>query len=261
MQNHMTFSCKTLSKTLGWKIRWNTPLHFVVSACGVLLLAAGLASVLAPQLAIAQNTVNPATPAAPTTSSTAPAVSTTSVSMDALMAQGALPDVPIGSPTATVTIVEYASMTCTHCAAFHATTWPQLRAKYIDTGKVRFILREFPLDPLATAGFMLGRCQGVDKRNAMLDFLFDQQKNWAFVERPIEALVTLVKQAGMTQQDFENCLKNQELLNQVAQMREVAADKFRVDATPTFFVNGTRLSGEASLEEFDKLIEPLLKNQ
>lgn len=180
--------------------------------------------------------------------------------MDALMAPGALPDIVMGRQNAPVTIIEYASMTCTHCAAFHATTWPVLKARYVDTGKASFVLREFPLDPLATAGFMLARCQGPDKRNAMLDFLFDQQKSWAFVDHPVEALVALVKQTGMGQQEFETCLKNTELLNQVTQMRESAAERFKIDGTPTFFVNGTRLGGEASIAEFEKLIEPLLKN-
>ena len=109
------------------------------------------------------------------------------------MAGEALPDVALGASTAPVTIVEYASMTCAHCAAFYATTFPEIKSKYIDTGKVRFILREFPLDPLAAAGFMLARCAGDDKRNAIVDLLFAQQKNWAFTDKPLEALAALLK--------------------------------------------------------------------
>jgi len=168
-------------------------------------------------------------------------------------------DVALGSDKAPVTIIEYASMTCTHCAAFHATTYPVLKSKYIDTGKVRFALREFPLDPLATAGFMLARCAGPDKRSAMIDLLFAQQKNWAFTEKPIEALANLVKQAGFSQESFEACLKDQDLYAKVNKVRDHAAEKFGVNATPTFFINGKKQNGEINPQELDKILEPLLK--
>jgi protein-disulfide isomerase len=189
----------------------------------------------------------------------APARAQTVVPLDQLMAPGPLPDIVQGSAAAPVTIVEYASMTCTHCAAFHEETWPKLKTKYVDSGKVKFILREFPLDPLATAGFMLARCAGPDKRNAIVDLLFTQQKNWAFVDKPIDALAGLVKQAGISQADFEACLKNQTLYDQVNQIREIASKKFKVSGTPTFFVNGKEMNGERAIEDFDKVLEPLLK--
>ena len=176
-----------------------------------------------------------------------------------LMAEQPLPDVWLGSATAPVTIIEYASMTCTHCAAFHAETWPTLKSKYIETGKVRFTLREFPLDPLATAGFMLGRCAGTDKRNAVLDLLFDQQKNWAFVDKPADALAATVRQAGISQADFETCLKDQALYDKVNKTRDAAADKFKVDATPTFFINGQKKAGEITVTELEKMMGGLLK--
>ena len=100
------------------------------------------------------------------------------------MAPGPLPDIVEGSAAAAVTIIEYASMTCSHCAAFHEETWPGLKAKYVDTGKVKFILREFPLDPLATAAFMLARCAGPDKRDALIDRLFAPATTWAFGDEP-----------------------------------------------------------------------------
>jgi protein-disulfide isomerase len=181
------------------------------------------------------------------------------VPVDQLMADNALPDIALGKDDAPVTIVEYASMTCSHCAAFYATTFPALKSKYIDTGKVRFILREFPLDPLATAGFMLARCAGPDKRNAMVDLLFAQQKNWAFTEKPIEALSNLVKQTGMTQETFESCLKDQALYEKVNDVRNRAAEKFGINATPTFFINGRKQSGEISPEKLDELLAPIVK--
>jgi protein-disulfide isomerase len=181
-----------------------------------------------------------------------------SVPVGELMAEGPLPDVALGANDAPVTIVEYASMTCPHCARFDAETFPALKAKYIDTGKARYILREFPLDALATAGFMLMRCAGPDKREAMTDLLFSQQKNWAFTKKPLEDLANVVKQAGFTQTAFEACLKDQKLYTTINSARDSASDKFHVDATPTFFINGKRLSGEVSLDELSRTIDPML---
>jgi len=181
------------------------------------------------------------------------------VPVDQLMAPEALPDIVLGKAEAPVTIVEYASMTCSHCAAFHAETYPVLKTKYIDTGKVRFILREFPLDALATAAFMLARYAGDDKRTAMVDLFFDQQKNWAFVPKPIEAMLSLVKQTGMSQETFEKCLKDQALYDKVNEVRDRAAEKFGVNATPTFFFNGHKQNGEITPAELDKILDPMLK--
>ncbi len=192
----------------------------------------------------------------PTLSVIAP---TTNVPVDQLMAAGSLPDLVQGAASAPVTVIEYASMTCAHCAAFHDTTWPEFKSKYVDTGRVKFILREFPLDPLATAAFMLGRCAGPEKRNLLIDQLFSQQKTWAFVDKPIEPLLAMVKTVGFSQTDFETCLRNEELYEQVSQSRERAAEAFNIDSTPTFFVNGRKLTGEVSLVDFDKTIEPLTR--
>ena len=183
----------------------------------------------------------------------------TGVALDQLMAGEALPDVALGASEAPVTIVEYASMTCVHCAGFYATTFRELKSKYIDTGKVRFILREFPLDPLAAAGFMLARCAGDDKRNAVVDLLFAQQKNWAFTDKPVEALAALLKQTGMGQTNFEACLRNQDLYDNITKVHDRAAEKFGVDVTPTFFINGKKEKGEMTPDALEKLLGPLLK--
>jgi protein-disulfide isomerase len=181
------------------------------------------------------------------------------VPVDQLMAGEALPDLALGSKDAPVTIVEYASMTCGHCAAFYTGTFPELKKKYIDTGKVKFILREFPLDPLGAAGFMLARCAGDDKRNAIVDLLFAQQKNWAFTDKPVEALAGLLKQIGMSQKTFDACLKDQSLYDKIAKVHDRAAEKFGVSATPTFFINGKKQKGEITPDVLDKLLAPLLK--
>lgn len=175
------------------------------------------------------------------------------VAVDELMAPNALPDVVEGAADAPVTIVEYASMTCSHCAAFHRDVYPELKKKYIDTGKAKFTLREFPLDPLATAAFMLARELG-DKRDATVDLLFSQQKNWAFSDKPLDGLANVLKQAGIGQEKFEAVLKDQTLYENVNKVRNRAAEKFGVNSTPTFFVNGDKYTGEMSIADFDQII-------
>ncbi|MFT4098610.1 MAG: thioredoxin domain-containing protein [Rhodoblastus sp.] len=179
------------------------------------------------------------------------------VDVKELMAPDALPDVWIGKEDAPVTIVEYASMTCSHCAAFHAETYPLLKKNYIDTGKVRFTLREFPLDALAAAAFMLARSVG-DKREALVDLLFAQQKNWAFVDKPLDALKQTVKQAGIGSDEFKKVLQDNTLYQNVLKVRARGADKFGVDSTPCFFINGERKKGEIAPGDLDKLLAPFL---
>jgi protein-disulfide isomerase len=181
------------------------------------------------------------------------------VSTEELMAPGPLPDQVLGAAEAPVTIVEYASMTCPHCADFHEKTYPELKKRYIDTGKVRFIFREFPLDPLAAAGSMLARCAGEGKYFPMIETLFHQQKTWA-VQKPLPPLLALAKQAGFTQQSFEQCLANQKLLDDIEKTRERASTKLGVNSTPTLFVNGKRVTGALSIETLEKEFEPYLKS-
>lgn len=171
---------------------------------------------------------------------------------------GPLGDVALGPADAKVTIVEYASLTCSHCAAFHKDTYPELKKRYVDTGKVRFILREFPLDPLATAGFMLARCEGEAKYYPITDLLFDQQRTWAFSDKPLDALQSMMRQAGFSQEKFESCLKDQRLYDAVNAVKQRAAEKFKVNSTPTFFINGQRHPGNLTIQQIEKIITPML---
>jgi protein-disulfide isomerase len=177
---------------------------------------------------------------------------------DDLLVAGPLGERAIGDPAAKVTVIEYASMTCSHCAEFHETTFKPFKEKYVDTGKVRFIFREFPLDALATSAFMLARCVPEDRFFPVVDILFRQQRNWAFTDNPATALLNIVKQAGFTQESFKACLTNQQILDGVNWVKDRGSKEFGVAATPTFFINGTKLSGALSLEDMDKEIEPLL---
>lgn len=180
-----------------------------------------------------------------------------SVDMAALLKPGALAEKQLGKDDAKVTIVEYASMTCPHCAHFHETTLPELKTKYIDTGKARLIFREFPFDPRAEAGFMLARCAG-DNYFPMVDVLFKQQQNWAVAENVKDAMFQLSKLAGFTQESFNACLTDQKLLDQVRSVQKRGADEFKVDSTPTFFINGQTYKGALSIEELSAIIDPLL---
>ena len=146
-------------------------------------------------------------------------------------------------PTPKVTIVEYASMTCPHCAHFHETTLPELKTKYIDTGKARLIFREFPFDPRAEAGFMLARCS---RRQLFPDGRRAVQAAGCTgrgVENAKDALLQISKLAGFTQEKFEACLTDQKLLDDVRAVRERGAEEFGVNSTPTFFINGNTVSG------------------
>jgi len=176
-----------------------------------------------------------------------------------LEAKGALDDIPMGSATAPVTIIEYASMTCPHCAAFTVNTFPKLKEKYIDTGKVRYIMREYPLDGLAAAAFMLARCAGPDKYYPLIETLFAQQQKWA-VKEPLPPLRAIARQAGFTEQSFDMCINDKALLGKVQQMRDRGTQKFKVEATPTFYINGEKHSGAMSIEDLDKAIAPLIKS-
>jgi protein-disulfide isomerase len=186
------------------------------------------------------------------------------------MAQGAsdvakpvsLPDMALGPANATVTITEYASMTCPHCAHFNETVFPKIKSEYIDTGKLRYVFREFPLDIKAAAGSMLARCIAKDdagKYFAVIDMLFKQQNDWV-IKNTTETLIRIGKQAGLSQQAVEDCLKDQALLDKIAADQKFAADVLKVNSTPTFFVNGEMVKGAAAFEDFDKVIKPLLKS-
>ena len=167
-------------------------------------------------------------------------------------------DFTVGSDKALVTVIEYASMTCPHCAHFSETTFPELQKRYIDTGKVRYTLRAFPLDQLAAAGFMLAICGGKDRYMPIVETLFAKQADW-IVKDPIPPLMAIAKQFGFTEDQFKQCLTNQKLLEDIAEVRDHAVTKLGVNSTPTFFINGKKLLGDLSIDQMAKEIDPYLK--
>jgi protein-disulfide isomerase len=173
-----------------------------------------------------------------------------------------LPDMALGPANAPVTITEFASMTCPHCAAFTEKVFPKIKSEYIDSNKIRFVFREFPLDIKAAAGSMLARCIAKDdagKYFAVVDMLFRQQNEWV-LKNTTETLIRIGKQAGLSQQQVEDCLKDQALLDKIAADQKYANEVLKVNSTPTFFINGEMVKGDQSFEEFDKRIKSLLKS-
>lgn len=180
------------------------------------------------------------------------------VDMAKVLEPGPLKEMTLGEEDAPVTIVEYMSMTCPHCADFHTENFKPLKEKYIDTGKVRFILREFPFDPRAAAAIMLARCAPEQQFFPMVDVLFSQQRTWATASDGREALLQIARLAGFTQESFEACLTNQKLLDDVNAVRTKAANEFGIQSTPSFIINGKRYPGNMSIEIMSAIIDPLL---
>jgi protein-disulfide isomerase len=147
----------------------------------------------------------------------------------------------IGDPTAPVTMIEYGSASCPHCAEFHTQIWPGLKKDYVDTGKVRFILREFPTDQSALGAFMLARCLPEEKYYDAIDMMFLKQETWR--TNPKAELFKIVVELGLTEEKAEACIKQPELAKNIVAVRDSAVKDFGVKGTPSFFVNGKFIDG------------------
>lgn len=178
-----------------------------------------------------------------------------------LLVAGPLGDMAQGDPEAPVTIIEYASLTCNHCADFNNNTKPKLKETYIDTGKVYYVLRDFPFDPIATAAFMLSHCAGPDRYFGFVDTLFGRQTQWAFTQTPMEDLKAIARQGGFSEERFDQCMKDQRIFDHVKEVATRGAKTFGVRSTPTFFINGEKIEGAIPWNEFEPLIEKALKGE
>lgn len=175
------------------------------------------------------------------------------VDLAEFMKPGELPENVMGKEDAPFTIVEYSSMTCPHCARFHKDVLPELKKKYIDTGKAKYIVREFPLDNVAAAAFMLARCVDQAKYFDFIDLLYANQEEWAFGGNPLPGLQKFSKQVGFTEERFNQCLADEKTLAHIEAVRNKANTEYKVRATPTFFINGKKLDG-VDIADFDKVI-------
>lgn len=176
---------------------------------------------------------------------------------DALMAAPPLGEKWLGQADAPVTMIEYASATCPHCANFHAKTLPLIKSEYIDAGKVRFAMREFPFDQLSLAAFMLARCAPEERYFDMIDVLFERQQTWTR-NNPKGELFKIAKLAGFTEKKFDACLKNEEVAKGIIAAKDHATSALGVNSTPTFFINDRKVAGNLPIGEFRTLIESFI---
>ena len=180
------------------------------------------------------------------------------VDMAKLLQPGPLPELSMGDP-AGVPVIEYGSLTCPHCAAFSHEVFPQVKKDYVDTGKVRFIFREFSRNPLDVAAFVLARCVGDDKAYAAIELLFTEQDKWAFVDKPLEPLIAAMRPAGLTHDQAMACLKDQSKADAIVAIGKRAIDEVKVTGTPTFVIDGKVYGGELSMDQLNAILGPLVK--
>jgi protein-disulfide isomerase len=163
----------------------------------------------------------------------------------------------LGNPNAPITIIEYASMTCPHCAHFADDVLPELKKKWIDTGKAKLVLRDFPLDGEAVHASMIARCAPPDRFYAFVDTFFADQDKWVTAPDYQAALTRLAELGGMSKAEVDKCLSDNKLEDKILNSRLIASKDLDVNATPTFFINGTKFSGEPTAEAFNKLLSGL----
>jgi protein-disulfide isomerase len=172
-----------------------------------------------------------------------------------------VPDMILGQADAPLTVTEYASFTCPHCANFHATVWDQFKKNYIDTGKVKFIYREVYFDKFGLWGAMVARCGGPEKYFGIADMLYDEQRDWLASNDPAgiaDALRKVGLKAGLTKEAVDACLADQDMAKAMVAVYQTNATNDKIEGTPSFIVDGELLSGEMSYEEFAKKIDAKL---
>lgn len=165
----------------------------------------------------------------------------------------------IGDAKAPVTIIEYASLTCSHCAHFHQTAYQDIKKNYVETGKVRFVFRDYPLDGLGTAGAVLARCAPGDRGMKLIDMMFKNQDTWVRSEKPIEPLKGYAQLAGMSSADVDACLKNEAIVKAVREVQNTGTTLYKIQSTPTFFVDDEKVDGDRGYEFMAALIDKKLK--
>ena len=168
-------------------------------------------------------------------------------------------DMVIGDAAAPITIIEFASMTCPHCARFHSDTLPALTRDYLDTGKARLVFRDFPLDGLALAAAQLARCAGESRYFAFIEVLFREQQTWATATDPVAALGRIARLGGLSAERFSACLEDDELTRGILEQRSSALSEYDIQSTPSFIINGEKHVGALSADNLDAVLQPLLR--
>ena len=180
------------------------------------------------------------------------------VDMAKALAPGPLPELSIGD-AAGLPVIEYGSATCPHCAHFDHDTWPLFKKAYVDTGKVRYVFREYSRNNLDVAAFMLARCVGDEKAFATIELLFASQDSWAFANNPLDGLMTALRPTGMSRDKATACLNDQAKADAMAQIAKTADETFKISGTPSFIIDGKVYGGALSIGELEAILKPLIK--
>src|ERR1700744_1891353 len=178
--------------------------------------------------------------------------------MATVLKPGPLPELTMGDASG-IPVIEYGSLTCPHCGTFCREVFPQLKKDYINTGKVRFIFREFSRNPLDVAAFVLARCIGDDKAYAAIELLFSQQDKWAFVDKPLAPLIAAMRPAGLSHEQARPCVKDQDKANAIVPIGKRGTDEVKMTGTPTFVIDGKVYGGELSIDQLKAILDPLIK--
>jgi protein-disulfide isomerase len=232
----------------------------VVSIAVIAYMAVGQS----PQQSSSETASAATTESAPAEATGATTESTTAASGEASNQQAAaVPEAPkvqaeiypddriLGSPDAPVTIIEYASMTCPHCAHFHTEILPKVKTEFVETGKVRLVFRDFPLDKVAVSASRLAHCVQGDAYFNLLDVLFRSQKDWAQASDPVLALRQIGRTAGLEEAVMDQCMNDQAELDKIVARYKEANEKFQVNSTPTFIINGEVHAGSLPFDDYD----------
>ena len=169
--------------------------------------------------------------------------------------------VAIGSNDSPVEVIEYMSLTCSHCAKFHNETFPFINEKYIKTSKVKFILRDFPLDGIAYRASIISHCianNNEEKYFGFVKFLFEQQKTWIASKDPVVGLQKISSIAGLNKENFYSCLENKKIANEVLLSRKKGEEKYNINSTPTLIINGKQYPGGLDQETFKKIVDEII---
>lgn len=174
-------------------------------------------------------------------------------------AEPLMKDAVLGDANAPVTVIEYASFTCPHCSNFHKTTWPDVKKNYVETGKVKFVFRDFPFERVGMSVAMLARCAGESKYYGFVETFMKLQDSWIKDSNPVEGAMKLAKLGGLSHDDAMTCLENEALLDYILLGRQEAGSKFGIDSTPTFIINGQKVSGALPYDEFSAILDKAAK--
>jgi len=228
----------------------------ILIAAGCVVVVAGILVAVYFGLLKGSSAPSTASPATPAAGSPAPGTAVAQAPVPAgLEVQPG--DHVLGDPKAPITIIEYASLTCPHCAFFSVNTLPELKKQYIDTGKAKLVFRDFPLDEYAARGSQMAECAGNDRYFGLIEILFASQRSWIKINDvagTIAELGKIARLAGVPEADFKACMANDGLLQSIIAERQ-AGEKMGVESTPTFFINGKKAEGAMPFPEFEKLLK------